>query len=44
MHLVVFLKSYQLREKLTEDQMECMQFLITDFASRQIEEVPFFNY
>ena len=28
--------------KLTDDQMECMQFGICDYAPRQVEEVPFF--
>ena len=30
--------------KLTDDQMECMQFGICDFAPRQVKEVPFFHY
>ena len=30
--------------KITEDQMECMQFGICDYAPRQVEEVPFFHY
>ena len=30
--------------KLTDDQMECMQFGICDYATRQVEEVPFFHY
>ena len=30
--------------KLTNDQMECMQFGICDYAPRQVEEVPFFHY
>ena len=30
--------------KLTDDQMECMQFGICDYAPRQVEEVPFFHY
>ncbi len=41
MHLVVCLISYQLRQ-LTDDQMECLQFGICDYAPRQVEEVPFF--
>ena len=32
------------RRKLTDDQMECMQFGICDYAPRQVEEVPFFHY
>ena len=30
--------------KLTDDQMECMQFGICDYALRKVEEVPFFHY
>ena len=30
--------------KLTDDQMECMQFGICDYAPKQVEEVPFFHY
>ena len=30
--------------KLTDAQMECMQFGICDYAPRQVEEVPFFLY
>ena len=29
---------------LTDDQMECMQFGICDYAPRQVQEVPFFHY
>ena len=28
--------------KLTDAQMECMQFGICNYAPRQVEEVPFF--
>ena len=31
-----------IERKLTDDQMECMQFGICDYATRQVEEVPFF--
>ena len=30
--------------KLTDAQMECMQFGICDYAPKQVEEVPFFHY
>ena len=30
--------------KLTDAQMECMQFGICEYAPRQVEEVPFFHY
>ena len=31
-------------KKLTDSQMECMQFGICDYAPRKVEEVPFFHY
>ena len=31
-----------IERKLTNAQMECMQFGICDYAPRQVEEVPFF--
>ena len=33
-----------IERKLTDAQMECMQFGICDYATRQVEEVPFFHY
>ena len=30
--------------KLTDDQMECMQFGICKYAPRKVEEFPFFHY
>ena len=29
--------------KLTDNQMECMQFGICDYSPRKVEEVPFFS-
>ena len=36
--------SLSIEKKLTDAQMECMQFGICDYAPRQVEEVPFFHY
>ena len=33
-----------IESKLTDAQMECMQFGICEYAPRQVEEVPFFHY
>ncbi|KGG00093.1 MULTISPECIES: hypothetical protein [Prochlorococcus] len=33
-----------IERKLTDAQMECMQFGICDYALRQVKEVPFFHY
>ncbi len=30
--------------KLSDDQMECMQFGICDYSPEQVEDVPFFHY
>ena len=30
--------------KLTDDQMEYMQFGIYNYTQRQVEELPFFHY
>ena len=36
--------SLSIERKLTDAQMECMQFGICDYAPRQVEDVPFFHY
>ena len=33
-----------IKRKPTDDQMECRQFGICDYAPRQVENVPFFHY
>ncbi len=35
---------FSIERKLTDAQMECMQFGICDYAPRQVEDVPFFHY
>ena len=40
----VLLDSLSIERKLTDAQMECLQFGICDYAPRQVEEVPFFHY
>ena len=39
----VLIDSLSIKRKLTDDQMEYMQFGICDYAPRQVEEVPFFS-
>ena len=39
-----WLDMFSIEGKLTDDQMECMQFGICDYALREVEEVPFFHY
>ena len=44
-HLLgVFFDTLSIERKLTDAQLECMQFGICDYAPRQVEEVPFFHY
>ena len=38
------LETLSIERKLTDAQMECMQFGICDYAPRKVEEVPFFHY
>ena len=42
--LVDLFDTLSIERKLTDAQMECMQFGICNFAPRQVEEVPFFHY
>ena len=35
---------FSFERKLTDNQMECMQFGICDYAPREVEEFPFFHY
>ena len=43
-HVILVFDSLSIERKLTDAQMECMQFGICDYAPRQVEEVPFFHY
>ena len=42
--LGVLFDTLSIKRKLTDAQMECMQFGICDYAPRQVEDVPFFHY
>jgi len=39
-----FIEAISFERKLSDDQMECMQFGICDFTPNQSEEVPIFYY
>ena len=39
-----FINAVSFERKLSDDQMECMQFGICDYSPKQVEEVPFFHY
>jgi len=36
--------TFSIERTLTDDQMECMQFGICNYAPRKVEEVPFFHF
>ena len=38
------INALSIERKLTDAQMECMQFGICDYAPREVEEVTFFHY
>ena len=39
-----WLDMFLFERELSDEQMECMQFGICDYAPRQVKEVPFFHY
>ena len=39
-----FLDMFSVEEKITDEQMECMQFGICDYAPKQLEEIPYFHF
>ena len=39
-----FLDVFSFKEKITDEQMECMQFGICDYAPKEIEEIPYFHF
>ena len=39
-----WLDIFSVKKKLSDDQMECMQFGICNYAPRQVKEVTFFHY
>tara|TARA_B100000674_G_scaffold58485_1_gene40679 strand:+ start:251 stop:421 length:171 start_codon:yes stop_codon:yes gene_type:complete len=39
-----FFDSFSAEEKITDKQMECMQFGICDYVPKQVEEIPYFHF
>ena len=39
-----FLNLFSFEKKITDEQMECMQFGICDYAPKQVEEIPYFHF
>ena len=39
-----FLDMFSIEKKLTDEQMECMQFGICNYAPKKVEEIPYFHF
>ena len=39
-----FLEMFSVKEKITDEKMECMQFGICDYAPKKVEEIPYFHF
>ena len=39
-----FLNVFSVEENITDEEMECMQFGICDYAPKKIEEIPYFHF
>ena len=39
-----FLDMFSVEEKITDEQMECMQFGICDYAPKKIKEIPYLHF
>ena len=39
-----FIDAISFERKLSDEQIECMQFGICDYSPKQVEEIPFFHY
>ena len=42
--IINFLDMFSFDKKTTDEQMECMQFGICDYAPKQLEEIPYFHF
>ena len=40
----VFLDNFSGKRKPTDEEMECMQFGICDYALKQVKEIPYFHF
>ena len=39
-----WLDMFKFESKLTDEQMECQQFGICDYAQKNIKEIPYFHF
>ena len=37
-----FINTISFKRKLSDEQMECMQFVICEYSIKKVEQVPFF--
>ena len=42
--IVSWLDMFSFEKKITNEQMECMQFGICDYAPEQVKEIPYFHF
>ena len=39
-----FLDMLSFKKEITDQQMECMQFGICDYAPKQVKDIPYFHF
>ena len=39
-----FLDMLSVEKKISDEQMECMQFGICDYVPKKVEEIPYFHF
>ena len=39
-----FLNLFSVEEKINDEQMECLQFGICNYAPKKVEEIPYFHF
>ena len=39
-----FFDIFSVEKQITDEQMECMQFGICDYAPKKIEDIPYFHF
>ena len=42
--VVDFLNIFSVKEKINDEQMECLQFGICNYVPNQAEEIPYFHF
>ena len=40
----IWLDMFKFKSNPTDDQMECMQFGICDYAPKKVEDIPYFHF